>query len=164
MDIIDNKYLVVKTRTPERIIEAIDGSEVLGENDGVHAVIVNWTLEDAQKLKRLKFKNVPSPITRDYTWPGVFPPMEHQRDTASFLTIAKRSFCFNEQGTGKTAAAIWASDYLLNQGKINRVLIVCPLSIMQSAWQADLFKFATHRKVGIAHGIREKRKQVIQGP
>jgi SNF2 family DNA or RNA helicase len=35
---------------------------------------------------------------------------------------------------------------------------------MQSAWQADLFKFATHRKVGIAHGVREKRKQVIQGP
>ena len=95
---------------------------------------------------------------------GVHPPMEHQRDTASFLTIAKRSFCFNEQGTGKTAAAIWASDYLLSQGKIKRVLIVCPLSIMQSAWQADLFKFATHRKVGVAHGVREKRKQIIQGP
>ena len=164
MDIIENKYLVVKTRYPERITETIDDSVVLGENQGVHAVAVNWTLEDAQKLKRLKFKNVPSPIDRDYKWPGVYPPMTHQRDTASFLTTSKRSFCFNEQGTGKTAAAIWASDYLISQGKVNRVLIVCPLSIMQSAWQADLFKFATHRKVGIAHGVREKRKQVIQGP
>lgn len=164
MDIIENKYLVVKTRYPERITETIDDSVVLGENQGVHAVAVNWTLEDAQKLKRLKFKNVPSPIVRDYKWPGVYPPMEHQRDTASFLTTSKRSFCFNEQGTGKTAAAIWASDYLLSQGKINRVLIVCPLSIMQSAWQADLFKFATHRKVGVAHGVREKRKEIIRGP
>jgi SNF2 family DNA or RNA helicase len=163
MDIFDNKYLIVKTRSPERITETIEGSAVLGENEGVHAVAVNWTLEDAQRLKRLKFKNVPSPIIRDYKWPGVYPPMDHQRQTASFLTITKRSFCFNEQGTGKTAAAIWASDYLLSQGKINRVLIVCPLSIMQSAWQADLFKFATHRKVGVAHGIREKRKQVIHG-
>ena len=164
MDIIDNKILVVKTRNPERITETIVNSTVLAENDGVHAVAVDWTLEDAQKLKRLKFKNVPSPITRDYNFPGVYPPMQHQRDTASFLTIAKRSFCFNEQGTGKTAAAIWASDYLMAQGKISRVLIVCPLSIMQSAWQADLFKFAVHRKVGIAHGVREKRKQIIQGP
>ena len=164
MDIVDNKYLVIRTRYPERITETIDESAVLGADQGVHAVAVNWTLEDAQKLKRLKFKNVPSPIVRDYKWPGVHPPMEHQRDTASFLTIAKRSFCFNEQGTGKTAAAIWASDYLLSQGKIKRVLIVCPLSIMQSAWQADLFKFATHRKVGVAHGVREKRKQIIQGP
>ena len=164
MDIIDNKYLVVKTRTPERITETIEGSTVLGENQGIHLVSINWTLEDAQKLKSLKFKNVPSPIIRDYNWPGVFGPMDHQRETASFLTTAKRSFCFNEQGTGKTAAAIWASDYLIQQGKINRVLIVCPLSIMQSAWQADLFKFATHRKVGIAHGVREKRKEIIRGP
>lgn len=163
MNIVDDKYIVVTTRTPERITQAIKDSSVIGENQGIHAVAVDWTLEAAQRLKRLKFKNVPSPILRDYKWPGVFPPMEHQRDTASFLTVAKRSFCFNEQGTGKTAAAIWASDYLLAQGKINRVLIVCPLSIMQSAWQADLFKFATHRKVGVAHGVREKRKQVIQG-
>lgn len=163
MNIVDDKYIVVTTRTPERITQVIKGSSVIGENQGVHAVAVDWTLEAAQRLKRLKFKNVPSPILRDYKWPGVFPPMDHQRDTASFLTVAKRSFCFNEQGTGKTAAAIWASDYLLAQGKINRVLIVCPLSIMQSAWQADLFKFATHRKVGVAHGVREKRKQVIQG-
>lgn len=164
MDIIDNKYLVVKTRKPEQIKEVISDAEVLGENQGVHLVAINWELEEAQKLKQLKFKNVPSPIARDYKWPGVYPPMEHQRNTASFLTIAKRSFCFNEQGTGKTAAAIWASDYLLSQGKVNRVLIVCPLSIMQSAWQADLFKFAVHRKVGVAHGVREKRKEIIRGP
>jgi SNF2 family DNA or RNA helicase len=164
MDIIENKYLAVNTRTPERITEVIEDSAVIQENNGIHTVVVNWNLEEAQKLKRLKFKNVPSPILRDYKWPGVYPPMEHQRDTASFLTVAKRSFCFNEQGTGKTAAAIWASDYLLSQGKVNRVLIVCPLSIMQSAWQADLFKFATHRKVGVAHGVREKRKEIIHGP
>jgi SNF2 family DNA or RNA helicase len=162
MDILENKYLIVKTRYPERIAETIQDSVTVGENQGVHAVAVNWDLETAQRLKKLKFKNVPSPIIRDYGWPGIHAPMAHQKDTASFLTVSKRSFCFNEQGTGKTAAAIWASDYLLSQGKVNRVLIVCPLSIMQSAWQADLFKFATHRKVGVAHGVREKRKQVLQ--
>lgn len=161
MDLLDNKYLVLRTRHPERIIETIDNSEILGDNQGVYLVSVDWTLDVVHKLKKLKYKNVPSPILRDYAWSGIHPPMEHQKDTASFLTATKRAFCFSEQGTGKTAAAIWASDYLLNQRVVSRVLIVCPLSIMQAAWQADLFKFATHRKVGIAHGVREKRKQVI---
>jgi hypothetical protein len=45
-----------------------------------------------------------------------------------------------------------------NAGLIKRVLIVCPLSIMQSAWQNDLFKFAMHRTCSIAHShSRDKR-------
>ena len=96
-----------------------------------------------------------------YKWPGVYPPMSHQKETAIFLATNKRAFCFNEQGTGKTASAIWASDCLIEQGVIHKVLIICPLSIMQSAWQSDLFKCALHRKVGIAYGDRAKRKAII---
>jgi hypothetical protein len=32
---------------------------------------------------------------------------------------------------------------------------------MQAAWQADFFKTAMHRSVGIAHGSAEKRKKVF---
>jgi SNF2 family DNA or RNA helicase len=73
----------------------------------------------------------------------------------------RRSFCFNEQGTGKTASAIWASDFLIQQKIIKRVLIICPLSIMDSAWRADLFNFAMHRTVDIAHGAKKKRQEII---
>ena len=73
----------------------------------------------------------------------------------------KKSFCFNEQGTGKTASAIWAADYLMTQGKVNRVLVICPLSIMDSAWRNDLFAFAMHRSVDVAHGSKDKRKKII---
>jgi len=98
---------------------------------------------------------------RDYNWPGVFKPFDHQKDTASFLSLRRRAFCFNEAGTGKTSAAVWAADYLITLGHVQRVLIICPLSIMQSAWQADIFKTAMHRTCGIAHGTAEKRKKVI---
>jgi SNF2 family DNA or RNA helicase len=98
---------------------------------------------------------------RDYNWPGVFKPFDHQKDTASFLSLRRRAFCFNEAGTGKTSAAVWAADYLMTLGHVQRVLIICPLSIMQSAWQADIFKTAMHRTCGIAHGTAEKRKKVI---
>ena len=97
-----------------------------------------------------------------YSWPGVYPPMQHQRETAIFLATNQRAFCFNEQGTGKTASSIWAADCLMEQEMIRRVLIICPLSIMQSAWQADLFKFAVHRKVAVAYGDRIKRRAIIE--
>ena len=102
----------------------------------------------------------------EYTWPRPpgFAPFEHQKTTAEFLTGNPKAFCFNEQGTGKTASVIWAVDYLMALGLVKRVLVICPLSIMKSAWQQDLFKFAIHRTVTVAHGPREKRKQLVRNP
>ena len=100
-------------------------------------------------------------ILTDYDWPGKFKPFAHQKQTAEFLTLNRKAFCFNEQGTGKTASVIWACDYLMDLGLVKRVLVICPLSIMKSAWQQDLFKFAMHRHVDIAYGDREKRTAAI---
>jgi len=161
MEIIDNKALLIRTKHPDRITQSIKKSRVVKQGE-VSEVAVHWDLDTAQILRKLKIKNVPSTIVRDYGWPGAYPPMQHQKDTASFLTLHKRSFCFNEQGTGKTAASIWAADYLMAIGAVRRVLVVCPLSIMQASWQSDLFKCAVHRSVGIAHGTRTKRKEVIK--
>lgn len=101
-----------------------------------------------------------------YGWPCPpgMQPFNHQRQTAEFLISNPKAFCFNEQGTGKTASVIWAADYLMNRGAVRRVLVICPLSIMKSAWQADLFKFALHRTVAVAHGDRTKRKAIVQSP
>lgn len=98
----------------------------------------------------------------DYSWPGMFKPFEHQKETANFLVSNKRAFCFNEAGTGKTSSVIWAADYLMDLGLLKRVLIICPLSIMYSAWQADLFKTAMHRTAAVAYGTTAKRKKVIE--
>jgi SNF2 family DNA or RNA helicase len=101
----------------------------------------------------------------EYEWPRPprFAPFAHQKITSEFLIRNKKAFCFNEQGTGKTASVIWAVDYLMTIGVVKRVLVICPLSIMKSAWQNDLFKFAIHRTVSIAYGNAEKRKQIING-
>ena len=100
----------------------------------------------------------------EYEWPrpiGIT-PFEHQKTTSEFLISNRKAFCFNEQGTGKTASVIWAVDYLMTIGLVKRVLVICPLSIMKSAWQIDLFKFAIHRTVEIAYGSASKRKQIIK--
>jgi len=100
-------------------------------------------------------------ILTDYTWTGKFKPFAHQKETSDFLSLRTKAFCFNEQGTGKTASVIWAADYLMKLGRIKRVLVICPLSIMKSAWQQDMFKFAMHRSCSVAHGDAKQRKKII---
>ena len=158
MQIIKDKALLFTAEHPEVITSAIKKSSDVGGNK----VLVNWGVEETHALKDLNIK-APSPITGQYKWPGQHKPFEHQKTTSAFLTMNKRAFCFNEQGTGKTASAIWASDFLLKQGIIRRVLVICPLSIMDSAWRADLFTFAMHRSVDVAYGPAKKRKAIIAG-
>ena len=158
MKILDNKALLLRLRNPKKVTTVIPKSRELPDNK----VVVKWGIDEAHVLKNLNIK-VPSPIEGKYKWTGKYSPFEHQKTTSSFLTMNKRAFCFNEQGTGKTASAIWASDYLMNVGRIQRVLIICPLSIMDSAWRNDLFTFAMHRTVDVAYGSAKKRSEIIEG-
>ncbi len=163
MEIIENKALLLTVRNPDRVTTVIPKSQVLEHENGIARVLVNWGLEESIILKNLRI-NAPSPIKGRYNWPGLHKPFDHQKETSSFLTLHRRAFCFNEQGTGKTASVIWAADYLMKLGLIRRVLVICPLSIMDAAWRNDLFTFAMHRRVDIAHHSKsEKRKEIIKG-
>ena len=158
MEIIKNAAVLLNLRHPSKVTTVIPKSKAIDEN----RVVVKWGIDEAHVLRNLNIR-VPSPIEGQYDWPGQYTPFAHQKTTAAFLTMHRRAFCFNEQGTGKTASAIWAADFLMKQGKIKRALVVCPLSIMDSAWRADLFSFAMHRKVDIAYGAKDKRRQIIEG-
>jgi SNF2 family DNA or RNA helicase len=159
VEIYDNKALLLRLKNPAQVTTVIPNSRQLPNNK----VAVKWGINETHTLKSLNI-NAPSPIEGRYEWTGQYKPFEHQRTTSSFLTMNKRAFCFNEQGTGKTASAIWAADFLMKQGAVRRVLVICPLSIMDSAWRADLFSFAMHRSVDIAYGSPKKRAEIISGP
>jgi len=163
MQIIEDKALLFNTRKAGQITAIIPKSKVIDSNGDVDQVLVNWGFDEVQLLRNLGIKEVPSPIRGKYPWPGMFSPFDHQRTTADFLTLNPRCFVFNEAGTGKTSAAAWAADYLMTQGKVKRVLIVCPVSIMETAWRSDLFKTVMHRTVAIAQGSRAQRQAVIAG-
>jgi SNF2 family DNA or RNA helicase len=164
MEIIDNKVVKFKVKNPDRITSVIPKSQWMGEvAPGVHEVLVHFGLDEAHVMKNLKLKGVRSPIAFKYNWPGMFTPFAHQKDTAEFLTLHKRCYCLNEAGTGKTGAALWAADYLLSIKKIKRVLVVCPVSIMRSAWVADAFKCVMHRAIAVAHGTKDQRLVAING-
>ena len=161
MKIVKDKAIIFRTTKPDLVTEQIKNHKVIDQDDGTFKVAVRWALKEAQILTSLGVKDIPSPIGRDYEWSGRFTPFDHQKKTSSFLTLNKKAFCFNEQGPGKTASVIWAADYLMQQEKIKRVLVICPLSIMKSAWQEDLFKFAMHRTCSVAHGTAAQRRKII---
>lgn len=156
MQIVNDSVLLLDAADPKPILSSIKKSKMVDDR-----VAVWWGQKEAEALADLRLE-APSPILRDYKWTGKYTPFNHQKATSSFLSIRKRAFCFNEQGTGKTASVIWAADYLMNLGLIKRVLVLCPLSIMKSAWQRDLFTFAMHRSCGVAHGTSAQRKKVVE--
>jgi SNF2 family DNA or RNA helicase len=167
MEIIQNTAL--KFTVPEHIVphitQNIEKSEIVEWRGNLADMVVFWGIPEMTRLNQLvSFRNnLPSPIKRDYNYPGLYKPFDHQRTTAEFLSINHRAFCFNEAGTGKTSSVIWAADYLIEQKQVKRVLVICPLSIMYSAWQNDVMNTAMHRSVAVAHGPANKRQKIISG-
>jgi SNF2 family DNA or RNA helicase len=155
-------HMVIPSTDLQFLVGHIDRCEVLSDDGKQASVVVYWGVEEMQRLVRL-YGEAPNPMLTKYDWPGMFKPFAHQKVTASFLALRDRCFCFNEAGTGKTSSVIWAADYLMTQGLIKRVLVICPLSIMYSAWQADIFKTAMHRSVGVAHGDAKRRTKIVNG-
>lgn len=158
MQIIEDKALLFRTANPDKY-QIIPKHKVIKRyEDGTAEVAVYFGLDEARVLKNLGVKDVPSPITRRYSWPGRFKPMSHQIETAAFLTLNKKAFVFSEPGTGKTLSALWAADYLMEKGVVRRCLILCPLSIMQSAWLGDLNSSIIHRSAIVAHHYQASRR------
>ena len=62
------------------ITSCIEKSEILNNASGLSEVLVNWQLPEMERLAGIVPREikVPSPITRDYDWPGLFKPFDHQ--------------------------------------------------------------------------------------
>lgn len=167
MEIIDNK--AVKITVPEHIVphivDNIEKARVVETRGNLSDLVIWWGVDEMTQLNKIASfkKQLPSPIVRDYKWAGNFVPFEHQKVTSEFLSINHRAFCFNEAGTGKTSSVLWACDYLMNLGKIKKVLVICPLSIMVSAWQNDIYNTCIHRTSAVAHGTATKRRKILEG-
>jgi len=118
------------------------------------------TLESTKVLRNMGF-DVPAPIRFQYDWPGRYVPYEHQIRMSEFLTLHRRAFNLSEMGTMKTNGALWAADWLVKTGRVRKVLILSPLSTLQSVWQNDIFDTLPHRSAAILHGAKEKRLKYL---
>lgn len=122
---------------------------------------VQLTLESAKVLRNMGWQ-APAPIRYQYKWPGKFKPFAHQIVMSEFLTMHRRAFNLSEMGTAKTNAALWAADWLMETGRVNKALVLSPLSTLERVWATDIFDTLMHRRCAIVHGTFERRMQRLE--
>jgi SNF2 family DNA or RNA helicase len=157
------KALVIDTNIRDKVLSAIPHARTI-KVEGKPMVAVPHGIDECLVLRNLGFREVPSPILSYYKWPGRYPPMVHQRTTAAFMTGHRRALVLSAPGTGKTASAAWAADFLMKAGMIKRVLVVCPLSIVRTVWAKELKTFVPHRQFEIILGNADRRRELLHRP
>ena len=123
---------------------------------GDQLVAVPRDLDSARTLAALGY-DAPSPMEETYDWPGRFIPFQHQIVTSGFLTLHHRAFVLNGLGSGKSASALWAWDYLRREGRAGRLLILCPLSCVDAVWSRECFNILPGSVVNKMTGSKKKR-------
>lgn len=128
-----------------------------------------YSIADMQ-LARLCGLPALSPIERDYDWPcdpTIFPkgPKSHQRVMASYMTLHPRCMNLSAMRTGKTMATAWAAEYLMEEGLVGRVLVICTLSNIERVWGNALYRhFLGKRTLSVLYGSREQRLAKLETP
>lgn len=115
---------------------------------------------DVVRLARNLGLKAPAPIMAQYDW-NKGSPFKTQRITAAMLTMNRRAYVLSEMGTGKTRATLYAIDFLIQCGEIERAIVVAPLSTLTTVWYREVFRYFNHLSVGVLHGDRKRRREVL---
>jgi SNF2 family DNA or RNA helicase len=87
-------------------------------------------------------------------------PYPYQKVGATFLHDIERGLIGDEMGLGKTLQTLFASMKLLYEGKVRKIMIVCPSSV-KFQWQGEIEKF-TEFKALVVNGAKTKRMKGYQ--
>lgn len=156
------KSIVFHAPDPFMVRERVTHSRILPHDR--YNIAVKHTHQIVQQLKEMGFdppEIEPDPQHDTYRWPGKYKPFDHQRIMTGFLTKHPRAFNLSEMGVGKSAASLWAADWLMEQGLVKKCLIISPLSTLERVWKSDIFDVLMHRNAVVVHGTQEKRMEAL---
>jgi SNF2 family DNA or RNA helicase len=122
-------------------------------------MVLPHTHEVVRLARNLGLK-APAPIMAQYDWSGG-KPFRTQKITAAMLTMNRRAYVLSEMGTGKTRATLFAVDFLIKCGVIERAIVIAPLSTLTTVWYREIFRYFNHLSVGVLHGDRKRRKKIL---
>jgi SNF2 family DNA or RNA helicase len=153
-----NGQLVLHVDKPEAILGLIPTARVR-EVKGKQLLVLNHDADVVKILRNMGLNPPPIDLT-SFKYTGKYKPFDHQRVCTEFLVVNKRGFNLSDPGTGKTAAALWAAEYLRLKGKVRRVLIGCPLSVM-SVWEDEAFNVLPHWSFCKLTGTKQRRLDLL---
>lgn len=90
-----------------------------------------------------------------------FQLLHHQSEGVDFLTKRGAGLLAFEQGLGKTFVAIEAFRRVLEGGRVDKLLVICPNSLKRN-WVAEFAKFGPSISVDVAEGPPKKRRATFQ--
>lgn len=155
----EKRKIVIDSSLNDEIVKLMPHAKRV-THEGKDLVAVPYGIDESMVLRNLGF-SVPEPIKAYYDWPARFKAMDHQIETASFLTMNRKALCLNAPGTGKSISSIWAADFLLQEKVAKRVLIVAPLSTLKVVWGQELKYHLPHRQFVICTGTKKKRLELL---
>lgn len=81
-------------------------------------------------------------------------PHDYQRRAVEWLATRPEGALFLPPGMGKTSCSLEAFNTLRNMGHVKRMLVLAPLKVCETTWQAEPQKWFQFQglKVGFAHG------------
>lgn len=88
-------------------------------------------------------------------------PYPFQIVGASFLHDIKCGVLADDMGVGKTVQAIAAIHRLWKEGKVNKVLVICPSSVKYQ-WVNEVEKFTYHKAIAIDGSPQQRKQQMEQ--
>ena len=155
---------VYDTQVPSRITTYVPGAKQLSATQ----VMVPCDIKNMQLMRQLGYEAM-SPILNKYDWPSnkmsIPAPFAQQYHMAAFQTLHKRCFNLSDMRTGKTAATLWAADYLMSIGLMKKCLILSTLSTIHRTWSNDIFQHLMgRRRAVVLYGTREQRLKQLQEP
>lgn len=153
--------LAVFTEQISDVLRLVPDGIVLKDTVGDSVVAVPHHPDVVNLLTQSGVENIPHPMTTFYPFPGRFKPFDAQRATADFATMHDRCFILNSMGLGKTMTSLWAFDFLRSIKKVNKLLVVCPLSTMERTWGDEIFQSFPQYKVNVLHGTSARRKKLL---
>lgn len=119
------------------------------------------------KLDALKNKKVNLFLTDDidispYKIPEGIELYNHQKIALSFFYDSPIGNLYGDCGVGKTAIMLLLIERLIREGKVNKVLVLCPKSIMRAAWEEDKDKFTPHLDLVVLDKGTKTNKVILQ--
>lgn len=164
--ITEHRALLVETNDPVLMLQKVPAAFRMDDTGPGGSGVLGMP-HDCDTVTRLAYMGVkvPSPILYYYDWPRertlIPEPFAHQKETAAFMVTYPHSFVLNDIGTGKTMSALWAMDFLMQEGLLKRALLTTPLSTLERVWGDALYFHFKHRTFNVLHGAAARRKKLL---
>ena len=156
------KAVIIKTLDHSKYTTVFKNAKVI-RHEGDDYVAIPHRPDEVNLLRDMGI-NAPAPMNMYYEYKGRFQPFDVQKQTAEFASMHRRCFILNSMGLGKTVTSLWAYDYLRSIGAVHRLLVVCPLSVMERTWADEVFRSFPGLTVNVLYGPRDKRLKLLAAP